>query len=249
MRDLKTLQYDFMRAIYEKNGFENYLQSPEYIENFDIYINNCYLGLVENLKSKFPICEKLLGNDYFSMICEKYIKANPLNFGHNNSFGDKFSTFLNDFLKELNLSFVHDIAKIEWAKFQSEISTFQNSIYFEEIQNSFQIGDYNNIKLRDCAYFIELSCNGFEIYFEQLNNEAKAPNPNYEAQYIVIYLNGDFEPCFKKLYDFQFEFLQGLYENKSFVETLNQILQNFPNKNLAQAEFVELCNQGIFTKN
>lgn len=248
MRDLKTLQYDFMRAIYEKNGFENYLQSPEYIENFDIYINNCYLGLVENLKSKFPICEKLLGQDYFKLICEKYIKSHPLNFGQSNSFGDAFSEFLIEALKEFDLAFVSQIARIEWAKFNAEIAKSQNSIGFEEIQNSFQIGDYNNIKLRDCAYFIELSCNGFEIYFEQLNNEAKAPNPNYEAQYIVIYIDGEFNPCFKKLTKFQFKFLQKLCENQSFISALNETIESETNTIIAQSEFVELCNLGIFTK-
>lgn len=248
MSDLKTLQHDFLRAIYEKGNFDAHLQNSQYSENFDIYINNCYLGLVENLKSKFPICEKLLGQDYFKLICEKYIKSHPQNFGQSNSFGDVFSDFLIGALKEFDLAFVSQIAKIEWAKFNAEIAKSQNSIGFEDIQNSFQIGDFDNIKLRDCVQIIELSCNAFEIYFEQLNIEAKTPNPIYEAQNIVIYIDGEFDPCFKKLTNFQYKFLKKLCENQSFISALNETIESETDTNLAQSEFVETCNLGIFKK-
>lgn len=248
MDNLKTFQRDFLNSIYEKNGFEHYLQNNDYIESFDIYINNCYLGLIENLKNKFPICEKLLGEEYFSNICEKYIKSNPLNHGQNNSYGENFSNFIFEILEEFDLTFVSQIAKIEWAKFNCEIAKVQDAINFQDVQKSFQDCNYESIKLRDCVQIIELSCNGFEIYFEQLNNEAKTPNPIYENQNILIYIDEKFDPYFKKLTNFQFKFLKKLYENQSFITALNETIESEYDTNLAQSEFVEICNLGIFTK-
>lgn len=249
MNMLKTYETEFLQAIYEKGDFSQFLASKDYAQNFDIYINNCFLGLVENLQGKFPICEMILGNVFFENAAQKYIAQNPQRFGENNSFGDNFPNFIGQIGNEFDIQYIGEIAQIEWQKFNAEIAPFEKTIDFEAIANSFANGEHSKIKLRECLNIISTKYNVFDIYVAHLNDEVDECTIIETPQNILIWVDEDFNPQFKLVTPFAKDLINQMNETGEITIALSQALSKIENQELAQGEFIGLCNLGIFTIN
>lgn len=247
MNMLKTYEATFLRAIYEKGDFSQFLANPDYAQNFDIYINNCFLGLVENLQGKFPICEMILGKAFFENAAQKYIAQNPQKFGENNSFGDNFPYFIGQIGYEFDIQYIGEIAQIEWQRFNAEIAPFEKTIDFEIIANSFASGEHSAIKLRDCVSILGTKYNAFDIYVAHLNDEVDECTIIETPQNIMIWVDEDFNPQFKTVTPFAKELINQMNEMGEITIALSNSLSKIENQELAQGEFIELCNLGIFT--
>ncbi len=249
MNMLKTYETAFLRAIYEKGDFSQFLASPDYAQNFDIYINNCFLGLIENLQGKFPICEMILGKAFFENAAQKYIAQNPQKTGENNSFGDEFPQFIGQIGNEFDIQYIGEIAQIEWQKFNAEIAAFEKTIDFEIIANSFANDEHSKIKLRDCVSFLGTKYNAFDIYVAHLNDEILECTIIETPQNIMIWVDEDFNPQFKTVTPFAKELINQMNETGEITIALSNSLSKIENQDAAQSEFIELCNLGIFTIN
>lgn len=247
MNMLETYQSEFMKSLYEKGDFSKFIARQTQFENFDIYINNCYLGLAANLQDKFPITQMILGDDFFENIAQKYIAQNPQKFGENNSFGENFAQFLNPIGQEFNIEYVADIAEIEWARFLAEISKFEPAIDFEIIANSFGNGDFEKIKLCKNVQIIGANSNAFEIYIAHLHGEIEGLQPKICHQNILIWLDDEFNPQFKTISDFQYDLIENS-RTQNIAQALEDALANVTDQAQAQNEFIELGNLKIFTK-
>lgn len=247
MNMLKTYEAAFLRAIYEKGDFSKFLASPDYAQNIDIYINNCFLGLFDNLQGKFPICEMILGKAFFENAAQKYIAQNPQKFGENNSFGDEFPQFIGEIGNEFDIQYIGEITQIEWQRFNAEIAPFEKTIDFEIIANSFASGEHSKIKLRDCVSILGTKYNAFDIYVAHLNDEVDECTIIETPQNIMIWVDEDFNPQFKTVTPFAKELINQMNEMDEITIALSNSLSKIENQELAQSEFIELCNLGIFT--
>ncbi len=87
-------------------------------ERIDIYRTNVRSLHVSVLMSVYPVCEKILGSDYFKQIAKKYIKENPSHSVDLNEYGGNFSSYLQQLIQrrpELeDFQYLADLAQLEW---------------------------------------------------------------------------------------------------------------------------------------
>lgn len=240
MNTLEKLQSDFMGAIYEGADFDAI--AGEYCDNLDIYRNNLYLGLWENLRSKFPIVEQLLGAEFFKNMAFEFIRSNNLGNGHNNEFGRVLSAFLNLFL-DLEYRFIAKIAEIEWAKFCAEAAENTPNANFAQISAAFANGN-SNIGLHPSFGIVKAGFNAMEIYFAQLRNE------NCEIveieQEIAIWRDANFDPCFKTFDGFEAAIIEEMSKGEKLGVALENAISKFGATQENQTSFAQLCEMGIF---
>lgn len=240
MNMLENLQTDFLSAIYGAPDFNGI--KAGFAPNLDIYRNNLLLGLLENLRTKFPTCETLLGEEFFrSAVCE-FIELRSLQTGHNNDFGEDFAEFLRRFL-EPEFTFVAKIAEIEWAKFCAETAPNLKNADFDFVANSIANGEIN-FELHPSFSIVTADFNAFEIYFAHENQKfdvALAPT----QQKIAIWRDKDFDPCLKLLDDFEFAFVSEIQNGNSILEAIETAINRHGQTEENQMKFVSLCNSGV----
>lgn len=240
MNTLKTLQFDFMNAIYGGPQFAGV--KAEFEPNLDIYRNNLKLGLSENLRGKFPICEIMLGPDFFQNAAFEFIPQCPLKTGHNNEFGAQFAVFLAGFL-ETEFEFVARIAEIEWAKFCAETAPNMKNADFDHVSNSIANGEIN-FELHPSFSIITADFNAFEIYFAHENQEFDVKLAQTQ-QKIAIWRDKDFDPCFKVLDDFEFAFVSEIQNGNSILEAIETAINKHGQTEENQMKFIALCDSGV----
>ncbi len=80
-----------------------------------IYSNGVALGFSDALAGVFETVKKLVGDDYFVHLAEKYVSAHPSQTGNIHDFGGKFPEFLDGFSGVEALPYLADVSRLEWA--------------------------------------------------------------------------------------------------------------------------------------
>ena len=87
-------------------------------ERIDIYRTNVRSLHVSVLMSVFPVCEKILGSDYFKQIAIKYVKENPSHSVDLNEYGDQFPNFIQRLIRQkpelADFQYLADLSQLEW---------------------------------------------------------------------------------------------------------------------------------------
>lgn len=87
-------------------------------DRIDIYRTNVKSLHVSVLMNVFPVCEKILGENYFKQIAIKYVKENPSHSYDLNHYGDSFPNYLQKLISQrLELAeyqYLGDLAQLEW---------------------------------------------------------------------------------------------------------------------------------------
>ena len=116
---LRDLQLRFADAIFaaDQRSFDGAIR-PNGIasaERLDIYRNNMLLGLSKALRSAYPVIEKLVGADFFRYAAHEFIHQYPSRSGDLHNFGGQFADFLQAFAATAKLTYLPDVARLEWA--------------------------------------------------------------------------------------------------------------------------------------
>lgn len=112
-------QRAFVRALLDPelpapNGLEaRHGFAPE--RRFAVYRNNVCVGLVDALAERFPVCRQLVGDEFFRAMALRYVREilprTPMLF----EYGDGFATFVSRFEPARELSYLSDVARLEYA--------------------------------------------------------------------------------------------------------------------------------------
>ncbi len=112
MGDAET---DLPKCIYSDDKFSS-------TQRIAVYKTNARSLHISVLKDAFPICRKILGDNYFVQISKVYFKSNPSISFDLNQYGETFSEFLDELIisrPELaDYQYLGDLARLEW-KIQS----------------------------------------------------------------------------------------------------------------------------------
>jgi len=87
----------------------------------DIYKNSIQVSLLKSLSATYPVCEKLVGEDFFCNMAQEYIKNNPSRNPDLTFYGETYSYFIEEFLMLHDikgLEYLSDVARLEWAWYQ-----------------------------------------------------------------------------------------------------------------------------------
>lgn len=87
-----------------------------------IYQNSAIANITHSLSLTYPVIEKLLGEAFFRAMCREFIYITWPKSGNMDDYGAEFSCFLANFEHAKHLTYLKDVARLEWAFHQSSLA-------------------------------------------------------------------------------------------------------------------------------
>jgi hypothetical protein len=84
-------------------------------DRLDIYRNTIFSGLTKALRLTYPAVERLVGGEFFAGAAEAFITQRLPRAAYLDQYGDAFADFLRHFPPAASLSYLADVARLEWA--------------------------------------------------------------------------------------------------------------------------------------
>lgn len=146
--DLKQLQEAFYAGIFEPNE-NNIKHASAYILNtaqlleadrLSIYRGSILGGITTALMNIYPVCVKLVGENYFTHMVAGYLKKHPSNSPDIGHYGEYLPSYIADFEPVKTLTYLADVAQLEWLwhkafNASNDRVTSQNCQPLTELQN------------------------------------------------------------------------------------------------------------------
>ena len=85
-------------------------------KRFAVYRNNVMIGLIEALRARFPVAEKIVGADFFAAMARVFVTAHPPRSPLLLHYGDAFADFIESFPPAAELPYLADVARLEAAR-------------------------------------------------------------------------------------------------------------------------------------
>ena len=84
-------------------------------ERFAVHRNNAAVTLIEALRLVYPVVDKLVGAEFFAGAAHAFIARHPPRTACLNDYGAQFAEFLAGFPAAARLTYLPDVARLEWA--------------------------------------------------------------------------------------------------------------------------------------
>jgi hypothetical protein len=84
-----------------------------------VYRNNVVVGLWKALKSRFPVVEKIVGEEFFATMALVFVREQPPRSPQLATYGDVFPAFIAAFEPARELPYLADVARLEAARTRS----------------------------------------------------------------------------------------------------------------------------------
>jgi hypothetical protein len=84
-------------------------------ERFSIYRNNVLFRLSETLREAFPVVRRIVGSQFFDYAAHTFIERHLPSEACLATYGTEFPAFLESFSAVSQLSYLPDVARLEWA--------------------------------------------------------------------------------------------------------------------------------------
>jgi hypothetical protein len=84
-------------------------------ERLAIYRNTCVTTLVNALQLNFPAVRQLVGDEFFEGTARQFMAIHPPASAYLNDYGEHFAAFLADFAPAAAITYLADVARLEWA--------------------------------------------------------------------------------------------------------------------------------------
>ncbi len=120
MQSLPELQRAFVCALIEGNALPLSdtivgARGMDSASAMAVYRNNVYTNYRNALRDDYPAILALVGEGFFRGACDAYIRSQPSRSGDLNDFGGAFAEFLQSWPPARALSYLPDVARLEWA--------------------------------------------------------------------------------------------------------------------------------------
>lgn len=119
MLGLRELQLGFAAAVLDgaEGDFDRHVRAAGLsgARRLRVYRNNALLGLTGALEAVYPVVRRLVGEDFFRYAAAQYIARHPSRSGDLHEFGEHFPPFLQSFAPAAELTYLPDVARLEWA--------------------------------------------------------------------------------------------------------------------------------------
>ncbi len=120
--NLKKWQQDFYQGIFHpsQNNIQLACQGINTTGNLsasqrlDIYRDSILGGITDGLSGVFPVCENLVGSQYFSHMLTDFLKQNPSYSPDLGNYGALLPNYIAQFKPAKDLVYLPEVAKLEW---------------------------------------------------------------------------------------------------------------------------------------
>ena len=123
--DLKRLQQKFLVALFDPQPeltiTATIVSTPKLTasQRLRIYRNSILGNKIKSLQGIYPVCERLVGTEFFTAMAELYCLQTSASSPDLNHYGDDFADFIANFKPIAALPYLADIAHLEWAWHQA----------------------------------------------------------------------------------------------------------------------------------
>jgi hypothetical protein len=124
-----------------------------------LYRNNFVVSLTEMLEAVFPVCEQLVGEEFFKQLSKAYIVSCPLTEASLENYGEGFAAFIEQSPQTESVPFLAPMAQLEWnleqAKGWTEITSFPYQSLMElepEQQNQLCLHIAKGVRVQQSAF-------------------------------------------------------------------------------------------------
>lgn len=83
---------------------------------FNVYRNNFYASLINVLAGRYPVVQRLVGEEFFRAMARVYVEQEPPRSAMILAYGGGFADFLAGFPPVADVPYLPDIARLEWAR-------------------------------------------------------------------------------------------------------------------------------------
>jgi hypothetical protein len=90
--------------------------APRPLRRFNVYRNNFYVSLIDMLAGRYPVVQRLVGEEFFRAMAKAFIEEQPPRSALILSYGGGFADFLSSFPPVADVPYLPDIARLEWAR-------------------------------------------------------------------------------------------------------------------------------------
>src|SRR5262249_51399080 len=80
-----------------------------------IYSQSLTTALIHTLANTYPICQQLVGIEFFTAMAKLYVQQTPSYSPDINDYGETFAEFIKTFSPAASLPYLTDMAMLEWA--------------------------------------------------------------------------------------------------------------------------------------
>ena len=114
---LREIQRTFAAALLERkpNGTASGALCVDAL-GFAVHANNMRVSLRIAIEHAYPVTRRLVGSDFFTAMVEKFLANHPPKHGWLSAFGGDFVDFVAHYRPASDLSYLADVARIEWAR-------------------------------------------------------------------------------------------------------------------------------------
>lgn len=122
---LPELQQHFLDALFREQEQEAILalidesSGRSAAEQLAIYRASVFGGLSKALAQIYPVCHKLVGQDFFDAMSEHYVRQHASCSPDLNDYGEAMPEFIASFAPAASLPYLSDVARLEWAWHQA----------------------------------------------------------------------------------------------------------------------------------
>jgi len=130
VKKLAELQRDFISDCLSGKLNENNVLSAKYIDAdsisasglMGIYQTSGIGNIINSMKLTYPVIEKLVGVDFFRATCKAFILLHWPRSANMDDYGNEFADFLSVFEHAKHLTYLEDVARLEWLFHQSSLA-------------------------------------------------------------------------------------------------------------------------------
>lgn len=232
---LNEIQQAYAQAIYSGDskaledqifGTENFPKSSR----VNIYRNNTLGALKDALRSVYPVCVALVGEDYFNQLANVHVSEYPSTDRNLDFYGEQFPVTLQNLIdtrEELqSLAYLADVAKLEWCL---------HEIYYAADRAPFDYESFAKLTAEQqtrvrfkLAADVRLLHSAFPVYDIWLSHQDDSHDINNEQvhRYILFYRE-TWKPEMMQLDQNSYELLMAMQRNTPLLE-LTDLLEKSP---------------------
>lgn len=143
MPSLRELQIQFVKALNNKDDsiFQHIQQkdqlTPE--EHVHIYKSSTFGTLQKALHEIYPVCHRLVGEDFFLYLINAYIEKH-ISVHHDLAcYGNNFADFIAEFEHAKSLVYLPDVARLEWAWHKQFTARYSPGLNFAKLAECYEL--------------------------------------------------------------------------------------------------------------
>jgi hypothetical protein len=143
---LQQLQRTFITALKSGNSsaFLQHIHPNPRVSSatqFSIYQDSITARFQRALKDIYPVCQQLVGEEFFLAMATHYIDETPSMSPDLNDYGADFANFIDKYPPASTLPYLGDVARLEWAWHRIAGAPDQNSFDFAKLAACYEAGD------------------------------------------------------------------------------------------------------------